>query len=101
MDSALRFGVRDALDAVGSGLILQIRKTLGPEKTMIYSLNPPLSEGAQERVSYLQPFCISITFVHPDAVADKERGLIPACAGADFHDDIAAVEGIRRNKKIF
>jgi hypothetical protein len=96
VDAPLRFGFRHALHAMAAAFVAQglvdVRAFDGKNDFL------EAAEIGRRRVddARLPTARVGELGIHAEQVAGEQRGFLPAGAGADFQDGVAAVVGIRR-----
>ena len=98
VDTSLRFGLGDALDAVDAGLVLEPR-----EGTVAFDLADDFLEaahgvlGGAEHVGAPAP-SLGVADVGSEKIGGPESGFVAAGAGPDFNDHVAVVVGVARQE---
>ena len=96
VDAPLRLGLGNALDAVAARLVAQRLVDVGAFDGEDDFLEPAELGGRGVDDGGLEAARLAEVGIHPVEVAGEEGGLLAAGAGADFHDGVAGVVGIRR-----
>ena len=94
VDPPLRLGLRDALDAVNAGLVLEHAVgavALDGERHLLEAAG---LRRAQTEVLGLEPAALGVARQHPVEVGREQRGLVPARPGADLDDHVLRVVGV-------
>ena len=101
VDAPRRFGGRHALDAMHARLVFQFRVSAFAFDLEDDFLVAADADGALGQDLALPILAVGVARVHAEQVGGEERGLVPARARADFHEDVFIVARVLGDEQGF
>ena len=98
VDAALRLGGGHALDAMDAALVFQAFIHIGTRHEKYYFPETAQVGGIGIHGLHLPALRFGIAAVHAVEVGGKQGGFAATRAGADFHDGVAGIHGVRRHE---